>query len=486
VPIKSCSKGYPLIEEVSTPLTAPDAFELFKERPFSFFLDSGMDPEKLGRYSFIGSDPFFVLKSRGKEIDLFCGDRQHTIIGNPFDVLGQMLEKYVIQPCPYPIPLVGGAVGYFSYDLCHFIERLPTTAIDDLHLPECYLAFYDSVLAFDHLEGKTYIASTGFPQMEDAKRAKKAEERIVELKDLITAAPRPEGTIHSGVAIGLRSSKLCANFTHEEYIKAVGAAREYIASGDIFQVNLSQRFEVALPLAPYELYRRLRLINPAPFACYLNFDDVAIASASPERFLRLRGDLVETRPMKGTRPRGKSAAEDDALSRELLQSVKDRAENVMIVDLERNDLGRVCRYGTIRVRELWTLEKYATVFQLTSNVEGRLGEGKNRIDLLKATFPGGSITGAPKVRAMEIIDELEPTRRSIYTGSIGYLGFSGEMDTNIVIRTFIIKKGKAYFQVGGGIVYDSDPEAEYQETLDKSRALIEALSVSPQLVTEAR
>ena len=484
MPIESSPKRYPLIEEVSTPLTALDAFALFKERPFSFFLDSGMDTEKLGRYSFMGSDPFLVLKSRGKEVALTYSDREEVIVGNPFDVLGQTLEKYVIQPCPYPIPLVGGVVGYFSYDLCHFIERLPATAIDDFHLPECYLAFYDSVLAFDNLEGKAYVVATGFPEQEEASRKEKAKERIEKLKDMVTEAPRPEEALYSRVVPGANSLKLPANFTHEGYVEAVATAREYIASGDIFQVNLSQRFEADLPIAPYELYRRLRLVNPAPFACYLNFDDVVIASASPERFLRLRGDLVETRPIKGTRPRGKSSEADDALSRELLHSVKDRAENVMIVDLERNDLGRVCRYGTIRVRELWVLEKYATVFHLTSTVEGRLREGNNRIDLLRAIFPGGSITGAPKVRAMEIIDELEPTRRSIYTGSIGYLSFSGEMDLNIVIRTFLIKNGKAYFQVGGGVVYDSDPEAEYQETLDKARALIEALNLSPQLVTE--
>ena len=492
VPIESCTKRHPLVEEVSSSLTAPQAFDIFKERPFSFFLDSGMDPGKLGRYSFIGSDPFFVLKSRGKEIALLYGDRQETVIGNPFDVLGQMLEKYALDPSPSPIPFIGGAVGYLSYDLCHFIERLPATAIDDLKLPECYLAFYDAIIAFDHLEGRTYIAATGFPEMDDTARMKKAQERIDELRAMIAELPYSETapssknskkaeTPCSEMAL---SSKLCPKFTHEEYVKAVAAAREYICAGDIFQVNLSQRFEVALPIAPYELYRRLRLINPAPFACYLNFDDVTVASASPERFLRLEGDLVETRPMKGTRPRGKSAEEDEALARELLQSVKDRAENVMIVDLERNDLGRVCRYGTVRVRELWTLERYATVFQLTSTVEGRLRTGKNRIDLLKASFPGGSITGAPKVRAMEIIDELEPTKRSIYTGSLGYLSFDGGMDINIVIRTFLIKDGKAYFQVGGGIVSDSDPEAEYLETLDKARALIEALEFSP--VAEAK
>ncbi len=472
-----------LIEEIDTPLTAPLAFELFKERPYSFFLDSGMDPQKLGRYSFMGSDPFLVLRSRGKEIALIYGDREEVVIGNPFDVLGELLERYALDSSPSPIPFVGGAVGYLSYDLCHFIERLPQTAVDDLKLPGCYLAFYDAVLAFDHLEGRAYIASTGFPELDEARRLKRARERLNKLRGILAEMPTTEVSLCSERALDVR---MRANFSHEEYIQAVAAAREYISAGDIFQVNLSQRFEADLPITPYELYSRLRSINPAPFAAYLNLDGVSVASASPERFLRVRGDTVETRPIKGTRPRGGSAAEDEALAMELLGSIKDRAENVMIVDLERNDLGRVCRYGTIRVRELWTLERYATVFHLTSTVEGRLRQDKDRIDLLRATFPGGSITGAPKVRAMEIIDELEPTKRSVYTGSIGYLSFDGEMDLNIVIRTFIIKDGKAYFQVGGGIVYDSDPEAEYLETLDKARALIEALELSPELVTEFR
>ena len=282
------------------------------------------------------------------------------------------------------------------------------------------------------------------------------------------------------------SVSLCSGFTHEGYLKAVEAVREYIKAGDIFQANLSQRFEADMPVPPYELYRRLRRINPAPFAGYLNFDGVAVVSASPERFLRLQKGVVETRPIKGTRPRGKDRGEDERLALELVQSIKDKAEHMMIVDLERNDLGRVCRYGTVRVSELMALEKYSTVFHLTSTIEGHLRPGKSAIDLLKATFPGGSITGAPKVRAMEIIDELEPTRRSVYTGSIGYIGFDGGLDLNIVIRTILVKGGRAYFQVGGGVVYDSDPEGEYIETLDKARALIRALSMIPELATEAK
>ena len=476
-------KRYPLVEEIRTSLSASQCFETFKNRPFSFFLDSGMDPGKLGRYSFMGSDPFLVLWSRGEEISLIRDGVKENRRGNPFDVVGELLATYSLDESPVGIPFVGGAVGYFSYDLCHFIERLPATAVDDLNLPECYLAFYDTVIAFDHLAGKTYLVSTGFPELRERKRKWRAAEKLKEMKSKMLDKPPFTGELISiPVEEGI---VLKSNFSHQEYLKAVAIAREYICAGDIFQVNLSQRFEADLNILPYELYQRLRQINPAPFASYLDFDGVSAVSASPERFLKVHGDWVETRPIKGTRPRGKSMAEDEALAQELLSSAKDRAENVMIVDLERNDIGRVCRYGTVQVTELAILETYPTVFHLTSTVKGRLCEDKDRIDLLKATFPGGSITGAPKVRAMEIIDELEPTRRSVYTGSIGYLSFSGDMDIDIVIRTFLIKGKKAYFQVGGGIVYDSEPEAEYEETLDKAKALIQALNLSSQVVVEA-
>ncbi len=475
-------KRQPLVEEIPTPLTAPQICHIFKDQPYSFFLDSGMEPKKLGRYSFIGSDPFLVLKSRGREITLLRGSKKEVRRDNPFDVAGELLSTYALDGCPADIPFAGGAVGYFSYDLCHFIERLPTTAVDDLQLPECYLAFYGSAVAVDHLNGKTYLVATGFPEPEEAKRISRAKEALAYLRRILSGARRTdeepaldyidEGTV------------LKANFTHEEYLKAVATAREYICAGDIFQVNLSQRFEADLNVSPYELYQRLRRINPAPFASYLNFEEVSIVSASPERFLEVSGDWVETRPIKGTRPRGKTGVEDRVMAQELLASVKDRAENIMIVDLERNDIGRVCRYGTVRVTELAILETFPTVFHLTSTVVGRLRPDKGRVDLLKATFPGGSITGAPKVRAMEIIDELEPTRRSVYTGSIGYLSFAGGMDLNIVIRTIIVKDGKAYFQVGGGIVFDSEPEAEYQETLDKGRALVQALKLSSRVAVE--
>jgi para-aminobenzoate synthetase component 1 len=475
---------YPLIEEVPTPLTAPELFELIKDRPYSFFLDSGMDPQKLGRYSFLGSEPFLVMNSRGSEITLVRGQEHEVQHGNPFDTIGKLLELYKLDHCPVPVPFVGGAVGYFSYDLCHFIEHLPSTAIDDLKLPECYFAFYDVIFAFDHLEGKVYLVATGFPELEEGQRLKRARMRLEKMKNWLYPG-------YSVIAVSRSPAQneeitLKSNFTPEEYIKAVNRVREYIAAGDVFQVNLSQRFQADLEIPPYELYKRLKRVNPAPFASYINFPGVTIVSASPERFLKVRGDLVETRPIKGTRPRGREPVEDRSLAQELTRSIKDRAENVMIVDLERNDLGRVCRYSTIKVTELAILETFPTVFHLTSTIVGRLHQGKSDIDLLKATFPGGSITGAPKVRAMEIIDELETTKRSVYTGSIGYLSFNGDLDINIVIRTFIIKEGRAYFQVGGGIIYDSDSEAEYMETLDKAKALIQALQLAPEVVIASK
>ncbi len=465
---------YPIIEEIHMAPEAAWCFEAFAERPFSFWLDSGMDPQKLGRYSFIGSDPFLVMRSRGDEITLIKEGAEERRKGNPFDVLGELIEAYVIDDVNSEIPFLGGAVGYFSYDLCHFIEKLPKKAIDDLELPECYLGFYDAILVFDQVKNETYIVSTGFPESEEGKRQQRAIARLNELRNLVTLAPP---TVDERGVITARKQTLKSNFSHEKYLEAVTRAREYICAGDIFQVNLSQRLEVDIKAKPYELYKRLRKINPAPFANYFNFDGVSIAGTSPERFLKVRGNWVETRPIKGTKPRGVTPEEDKALAESLMQSVKDRAENIMIVDLERNDIGRVCRYGTVKVTELAILETYPTVFHLTSTVVGQMREGKNIIDLVKATFPGGSITGAPKVRAMEIIDELEPTRRSVYTGSLGYISFNGNMDLNIVIRTFIVKDGKAYFQVGGAIVYDSVPEAEYIETLDKGKALIQALGL---------
>lgn len=467
----------PLIEELDNNHPPLALFELFRNQPYCFFLDSSMDPQKLGRYSFTGADPFLIMSSRGRRITLTEPGGKTVVRGNPFDFLGQKLTTFRLNIDGSPVPFNGGAVGYLAYDLLHFNERVPKTTIDDIKLPESYLGFYDIILAHDNLLNRAYIISTGFPEQDEMPRLKRAFKRLNELKGRIAGMP-PGGPVASLPSTPAAGMALKGNFTHEDYVKAVARARQYIIDGDIFEVNISQRFETELTITPWDLYRRLRHINPAPFASYLGFDGVTVVSASPERFLRVQGDYVETRPIKGTVRRGKTPAEDRTRARQLLSSAKDHAENMMIVDLERNDLGRVCRYGTVQVNELAILETFPTVFHLTSTVTGRLCQDSNNIDLLKASFPGGSITGAPKIRSMEIIDELEPTRRSVYTGSIGYFSFDGNMDINIVIRTFLIKGKRAYFQVGGAVVYDSDPESEYQETLDKGRALINALATA--------
>lgn len=327
-------------------------------------------------------------------------------------------------------------------------------------------------MAIDHHEERVYVAACGFPATGPA-AAKQALARVKEITSrLQKVRPLPPPAGANGTRTPINSL-----FTPQSYCRAVTRAREYIAAGDIFEVNLSQRLQTQLTVEPWELYRRLRQVNPAPFAAYLPLREGTIASASPERFLRVSQGQVETRPIKGTRPRGRTPAEDAALRQELWNSAKDRAELVMIIDLERNDLGRVCQVGSVRVPELFALEEYATVFHLVSTVTGTLQPGRDMVDLWRATFPGGSITGAPKVRSMEIIEELEPVRRSVYTGAIGYLGFDGEADWNIVIRTFLLAGGQAYFQVGGAVTADSEPEREYQETLDKARGLIQALAL---------
>ncbi len=473
----------PAVEKVSLSLSPVEAFELLQGEQGIFFLDSSLNPYGLGRYSFLGCNPFLVFKSKGREIEIIEeGKKKAYQTGDPFEALRDILNRYRMSPLPNSPPFTGGAVGYFGYDLCHFIETLPSHSLDDLSLPDCYLAFYDALLIFDRGENKTYISSCGLKKTSarDLKAKLASGRKQSESRPKVPSPGRVSGFRPGGTGKGEKEipGGLSSNFIKEDYLKAVRKAKDYIGAGDIYQVNLSQRLSTDLSVSPFELYRRLRRINPAPFSSFLNFAGTAVVSASPERFLCLRGRKVETRPMKGTRPRGEDARGDERLKTELLKSEKDKAELVMIVDLERNDLGRVCEYGSVRVRGPRTLESYATVFQTTATIEGVLSKGRDRIDLLKATFPGGSITGAPKVRAMEIIDELEPTKRNIYTGCLGYLSFTGEMDLNILIRTFLVQEGRAYFQVGGGIVADSDPEAEYEETLDKAKALIEAATNS--------
>lgn len=466
----------PLIEQLPDLPEGPDLFEALDDGNTAFFLDSALVHERLGRYSFIGVDPFLLFSAKGHQCKIeMPGHKPRIVKGNPFKELGRLIDQYS-DSNPFAFPLSGGgAVGYFSYDLGRLIEKLPAWTTDDLQLPECRFAFYDGGVVLDHLQNKAYLVSTGLPLRGDAAR-QRAKERLDYWRRMLTALPKKQPA-RAERQERVRGKNLQANFTREGYCRAVRNALDYIAAGDIYQVNISQRFTAQLLTEPWNLYRRLRFLSPAPFAAFLRFPEVTIASSSPERFILVENDYVETRPIKGTRPRGRTPAEDAALKKELIGSEKDRAELLMIVDLERNDLGRVCLTGTVETPELYCLETYATVYHLVATITGRLPGNKNVFDLLPAVFPGGSITGAPKIRSMEIIEELEPVRRGIYTGSLGYIDFAGRADLNIVIRTFVLKGKQAYFQVGGGIVADSQPELEYQETLDKAQALLGALGI---------
>ena len=420
---------------------------------------------RIGRFSLLGCDPFLTMTATGRAIALRDARGVRREEGNPFERLRALLERWPLTPHAH-VPFAGGAVGYLGYDLGHFVERLPSTTLNDIRMPDLAMAFHDTALVYDHATKRAWIVAADLG-LEDRAAPETRAEAFLEILRSPPPPSAPEPSREGG--------EILCNFTREEYLRAVQRAKDYIADGDIFQVNLSRRFETALRLPPHELYLKLRRINPAPMAAYLDFDECVVASASPERFLKVRNGHVETRPIKGTRPRGGNETEDAALAEELLNSEKDNAELAMIVDLERNDLGRVCSYGTVQVTEPRVLESFPTVHHLTATVEGDLHDGLGALDLLKAAFPGGSITGAPKIRAMEIIDELEPTRRALYTGAIGYLGFDGGMDTSIVIRTLIVKDGRVYFQVGGGIVADSDLAGEFDETSHKARALLDAV-----------
>lgn len=462
---------YPLVHEITyqNPLLL---FSAFAEKNAAILLDSAQLREGCGRYSFIAVDPFLLLTSKDGDVQL--GDS--NIQGDPFRILEQQLRLFPLNFHPDMPPFQGGVAGYFSYDLCHHLERLPLVGQDDMQFPDIAVGFYDLVIGFDHVLERAWIFSSGYPKHEKKSREKYAVERY----EWLLAQLANQAVVSSSSALCL-DAEIQSNFTPDQYQQAVKSVVDYILAGDIFEANISQRFSVTLPagLSPIQAYHRLRAWNPAPFSAYLCFDDVVVASASPERFLQLSGRQVEARPIKGTRSRGVTSELDKQLADELLKSEKDHAENIMIVDLLRNDLSRVCDDHSVQVPQLCALESYATVHHLVSVVTGKLQESCTAIDLLRATFPGGSITGAPKVRAMEIIAEIEPTRRGPYCGSVGYIGFNGDMDLSIVIRTYLIKDRIVTFQAGGAIVSDSDPITEYEETLTKAKALRYALTHLP-------
>jgi len=396
----------------------------------------------------MAAEPSCVFRSKGRHLEWQTPQNIEHGHGDPFEVLDQLLVRHrVVADLPFP---AGAAIGYFGYDLKNLIEELPATATDDLHLPDCWFGFYNNLLVFDHLDHRVYqVASSP------------------SLSSSATLANQFRGTCYE-IDFARDQRRLHSNFSRQSYCDAVRRAKEYISSGDIYQVNLSQRFQCDVPVSPRELYFALRVANPAPYGAYLDLGNAQILSSSPECFLRMSGRDIVTRPIKGTLPRHRDP-------NELLRSAKDNAELLMITDLERNDLGRVCEFGSVHVPDLVRVETYATVHHLVATVAGRLRPGVSHLQALRACFPGGSITGAPKIRAMEIIDELEPHARGVYCGAIGFFGYNDVSHFSIAIRTAVYRAGLLTFHAGGGIVADSEPNAEYEETLAKAEGIIRAL-----------
>lgn len=441
---------------------------LSQEKPYHALLESGRG----GRYSIAGLDPVAILRANGNQLHILEDGCETIHEGDPLEYMNRYMETRKTnhqEACP---PFQGGAIGYFGYDCIRYIERIPSLAEDDLQIPELAFLVFDDVFVYDHQEKMLWFI-THYEEDESV-----ADAHLEELKKLWTKQVPP-------VFIPLQhvsSAEASVSFTEAAFVEAVERVQEYIAAGDVFQVNLSVRQAEPLRSHPIEIYTKLRQINPSPYMGYLELSDFQIVSGSPELLIKKQGNEVSTRPIAGTRSRGKDEGEDERLATELIGNEKERAEHVMLVDLERNDLGRVCKYGTVEVNEFMVIEKYSHVMHIVSNVRGQIAEEADAFAIVKAVFPGGTITGAPKIRTMEIIEELEPVRRGIYTGSIGWLGYSGDMELNIVIRTLLAKDGQAYVQAGAGIVIDSNPKNEYKESLKKAIALWRAKESSEETV----
>ncbi|MGG0731486.1 anthranilate synthase component I [Bacillus paramycoides] len=459
----------------SLALSIPYQLDFFKQykflsqdKPQHILLESGRG----GRYNIVGLDPVAVIQGKNETLHISESDKETIEHGNPLDLMQEYMEKWKTDYNPKYPPFQGGAIGYFSYDCIRYIEKLPSLAEDDINIPDIFFLLFDDVFVYDQKEKVLWIITHYVDEH------KEAEERLNEWKDLWM---KEASEVTMSFKCPEEKNEAVA-FTEEGFMKAVERIQEYIGAGDVFQVNLSTRQERTLQTHPLEIYTSLREINPSPYMGYLELGDFQIVSASPELLIKKQGKKVSTRPIAGTRSRGASEQEDEELAKELIENEKERAEHVMLVDLERNDLGRVCKYGTVEVDEFMVIERYSHVMHIVSNVRGEVEEDKDAFDLVKAVFPGGTITGAPKIRTMEIIEELEPVRRGIYTGSIGWIGYSGDTELNIVIRTLLAKDGQAHVQAGAGIVIDSNPKNEYKESLKKAIALWRAKESSEETV----
>ena len=465
-----------VLADLETPVSA--FLKITGGRPNSFLLESVEGGERLARYTFLGSDPFLVFRSKGGTATITEGDHVETLTlkageRDPLHVLKELLGRYTYVPSPELPPFVGGAVGMIAYDTVRFFEKLPALAKDDLNLDDCLFLFTDALLVFDNVKHKVLalcnarIAPGQDPGEAYDAAAAKVEELLGRLKDAPSAPASP--LLGAG-------GDFIPNRTEEDYKSAVLKAKEYIAAGDTFQAQIGRRLSKTLHADPFDVYRALRSINPSPYMFYLDFGHTKLVGASPEILVGVKDGKVTIRPIAGSRHgRGATVAEDDAIAADLLGDEKERAEHIMLVDLARNDIGRVARYGTVQVDELMVIEKYSHVMHIVSHVSGTLREGLDPFDALRASFPHGTATGAPKVRTMEIIEELEPTRRGAYAGGVGYFSFSGSMDLALTIRTAVVQGDTIHVQASGGVVADSVPEFEYQETQAKMRALTRAV-----------
>ncbi len=468
----------PVYETVTADLLTPVSayLRLARDAQYAFLLESVEGGEKIARYTFVGANPVEVFRYVNGASIVQGEGRLHWEESNPIEFLRRRIGRYRPVRLPGLPPLVAGAIGYFAYDMVRLIERIPARAQDDLGLDDAVLMFYLGLVAFDHVQHRIWIVRNVFTDGEGSLRAqydaavleigatRRALERPLEL---LQRRPRQAG------ALRIRS-----NFRRSAYLAAVRKAKRYIRAGDIFQVVLSQRWAARTSADPFGIYRALRALNPSPYMYFLRLGEVAVVGSSPEMLVKVQGREAFYRPIAGTRPRGRDEREDQRLEVELAADPKERAEHIMLVDLGRNDLGRVCEYGSVRVEKLMTIERYSHVMHLVSSLRGRLRPDVDCFDALMACFPAGTVSGAPKVRAMEIIDEFEPTRRGIYAGGILYLDFSGNLDSCIAIRTLVAKDNMAYVQAGGGLVADSVPQREYEETVNKSRALLAALEAA--------
>ena len=450
----------------------------------SFLLDSGKGTDGENRYSFLGSSPFSMLTGRQGQASLRTSDGQVHSSNDPFGSLQRLFDGPKIEPPPGLPHFLGGAIGYFSYDLVRDFETLPVTAKNDLPIPYLQFGLYDLIASLDHRQDLLQLIFC--PPMERFTREprktlyREGLDRLAEWEGKLSGQPAPLAELPSLDRMAFHPDQ-----TREAYLERVRRCQVYIAAGDIYQANLSHRFTLQPPVSysdttdrqsyEQELYRRLQAVNPSPFSGLLHFDDVTLISSSPERLVRLHNRQADTRPIAGTRPRGCDDRDDQRLIGELLANEKERAEHLMLVDLERNDLGRVCQFGSVQVDEFMAIEQYSHVSHIVSNVSGTLRPEATPFDLIRSLFPGGTITGVPKIRCMEIIEELEPVRRGPYTGSFGYISWNGDLDLNIIIRTLVWCQGKGYLQVGAGIVADSDPAKEYEETIQKAQAFVSAL-----------